>query len=692
MKKIIFFVLSFLICVVISGCNKSYGESDTTRKKFENVISTKESLYVDYEENLISYYAHGGNGTGVMMFYIVGSNLESEAGLASSDIEELQQSNFDNDRLKVVICTGGADEWWNDDIDSDEAAVYELFPGTDKLDKLTVLDNDNMADPETLTSFMDYVYENYSADYYSMVLWNHGGGAVLGYGEDERHNYDVLTMNELDEAFVNSKLISDGHKFEWIGFDACLMGMLEVADLFAPYSNYLIASEEVEAGDGWDYKCFDVLSNGENFTGDSAGKVIIDAYADYYDSYVWYKPEYSLSCLDLSKTDEVMNDFETFISVVEGDLLEGKYSTIARQRGRTKAFGIVNGSLCYDTVDLYNLTENMHSSYADEADALQSSLSEMIVYERTNINNANGIAIYFPYNNKLYAGDWVDEYRLNDFSDEYMQFVVNFTETFNGEPLTAWDDITNEDASVMIASDTGGSGNDIGDLGSMGSFSVHLSDEQAANYSGASISIWELNDRDEEYLAEGSYLLWISSKNVTLSDDGTLTASLANKHFVLGDTSGNQVDCCAANIEIGDGYAIYIIPIMATYKNSDGWLTSESYYIYVMVDDENPTGKIIGIYEDYDVNVNSLPQKKNIVLEQDAIISTFCFGRVIKYNDDGSMAPLNDWEHNSGWFDTFHLDGELTIDMVDINPDTEKVYIFDISDTQGNDYILNVVQ
>ncbi|MBQ9234530.1 MAG: hypothetical protein IJ167_10935, partial [Lachnospiraceae bacterium] len=507
MKKKIYLILSLIFCVMFSGCNNNYGESDNTKKKFENVISMKEKLHTDYEEKISNYTESKGDGNNVLMVYIVGSNLESEAGLASLDIEELQQSGFDNERLKVIICTGGADLWWNDDIDSDEVAVYELFSDTDELNKLTVLENDNMADSETLTSFIDYVYDNYGADYYSMVFWNHGGGAVLGYGEDERHNYDVLTMNEFDEAFADSKLISDGHKFEWIGFDACLMGMLEVADLFEPYSDYLIASEEVEAGDGWDYKCFDEISNGSNFSGDRAGKIIIDAYADYYDSYVWYKPEYSLSCLDLSKTDEVMNDFETFISVVEGDLLKGKYSTIARQRGRTKAFGIVNGSLCYDTVDLYNLTENMYLSYADEAEALQNSLSEMVVYERTNINNANGIAIYFPYDNKLYAGEWVDEYKLNDFSDEYMQFVVNFTETFNGEPLTTWDDITNEDAFVTIASDI--TGYDIGDLGSMGSFSVHLSDEQAANYSGASISIWELNDGDEEYLAEGSYLLWI---------------------------------------------------------------------------------------------------------------------------------------------------------------------------------------
>ena len=692
MKKKIYLIIGLAICFMLSGCNKEYGNDAETKQKFNNCKLEKESLLVKYEENLSTYYALSGNGTGVIMFYFVGSNLESEAGLASIDIEELQQSNFDNDKLKIVICTGGADEWWNENISSDEVALYEVYPGTDKLDKLTVLPEDNMAQAGTLTAFIDYVYENYDADFYSIVMWDHGGGAVLGYGGDERYNYDVLTMSELDEAFMNSEFISDGHKFEWVGFDACLMGMLEVADLFEPYSNYLIASEEVEAGDGWDYTCIGSLGKGVDLTGESAGKLIIDAYADYYDSYVWYTPEYSLSCLDLSKTEAVKDDFEEFISVIQTDLLNGKYSSIARKRGKTKAFGIVNSSLCYDTVDLYNLAENMYSDHSDEADALKAAISEMVVYERTNIKNANGVAIYFPYNNKLYAKEWVDEYNLYDFSNEYMQFVVNFTETFNGEPLTAWNDITNEDAEVVVTSEADTPENVVGDLGNMGSFSVQLNDEQAENYAASNLSIWELYEGEEYENFKGSYRLWISSTNSSLSDDGVLSGYIANKHFVLGDTSGNIVDCCAVEIDSGDGYVIYEIPVDVTYKKPDGKLISDNCYIHVQVDDENPTGKIIGIYNIENNQDNQLPQKKNAVIYQNSIVATFAFGRFIAYNDDGTMAPISEWEIASNYFGSFYLDGDLTVDMVDMDPDTEKVYVFNIRDTQGNTYTLDVVQ
>ena len=50
------------------------------------------------------------------------------------------------------------------------------------------------------SGFVDFAYQSYSADDYSMVLWNHGGGAILGYGADENYGYDALSMRELDEA------------------------------------------------------------------------------------------------------------------------------------------------------------------------------------------------------------------------------------------------------------------------------------------------------------------------------------------------------------------------------------------------------------------------------------------------------------------------------------------------------------
>lgn len=685
-KKINILLFFMLICLTLSGCkDENLGDSKSTKRRLANNHTQKLNLKSEFEENYNNYMVVSGEATELMLVYMVGSDLESEAGLASLDIEEMQKSGFSNDNLKVIICTGGANYWWNDEISKDEVAIYEVNSGVESLNKITVLNNDNMAEKDTLLAFLDYVYDNYEANYYSLVLWNHGGGAVLGYGCDEKYDYDSLSLSEMDEAFSMSHLYADGKKFEWIGFDACLMGMIEVAELCEPYANYLIASEEVIPGEGWDYKCLNKLSDGESFSGESAGIAIIDSYADYYGNYLWCNPEYTLSCLDLSKTEDVMNDFNELITVTENDLINGEYSNIARRRGNTKSFGIISEDLCYDCVDLYNLAENMEEAHYNEAKDLQNSLKEMVVYERNNVENAHGVAIYFPYNNKMYAEEWVDEYSLYNFSEPYLRFVKNFTETFNGAPLTAWD-LDNDDASVDISSDYNvGSGDDVGNIGSIGNFSVTLTDEQVENFAGASLQIWEIY----ENMDNGSYGLWINSSEVSLSDDGVLTSNISNKRFILKDTSGHEADCCAFEIERGSDYAVY-----QTYVKNYTDEESGFYVIEIKVDSDNPNGVITGIYpyDDSEDESNIFPAKKSVTFEQDSEISPFSFGRIIKFNDDGTVAPFDDWERNSGYFYGFYLNGDLYVDMVDIDPEIEKVYVYKITDTQGNTYMVNVIQ
>ncbi|MBQ8912730.1 MAG: hypothetical protein IJ054_01635, partial [Lachnospiraceae bacterium] len=361
----------------------------------------------------------------------------------------------------------------------------------------------------------------------------------------------------------------------------------------------------------------------------------------------------------------------------------------ARRRGNTKAFGIIDEDLCYDTVDVYNLAENMAEAHPGEASLLQSSLSEMVVYEKANVPNAHGVAVYFPYNNKLYAETWVDEYSMIGFSDTYMRFVRNFVETFYDAPLTDWE-LASEDAVVDYEESTAES---VGNIGSLGNFSIQLTDEQIANFASAKLEIWEII----ENVDNGGYAFWINSSEVSLSDDGMPSSTIANKRFILKDSSGNEASCCAFEIERGEGYAVYGVKVFISFLDDNGNYDMERYFqpytIYIRVDDENPNGVITGVYSNEEAeDGNLLPNKKNDILEQGCLIEPFEFGRVIKFNDDGSVAPYEEWELSSGLFYGFNLDGELLVDMVDINPDVEKVYVYCIIDTQGNSYVVNVIQ
>ena len=70
-----------------------------------------------------------------------------------------------------------------------------------------------------------------------------------------------------------------GQKFEFIGFDACLMAMLQVYGALYPYSNYMIASEEVIPASGWSYAAWlSQLTQNPAMSGREVSQSIVSTY------------------------------------------------------------------------------------------------------------------------------------------------------------------------------------------------------------------------------------------------------------------------------------------------------------------------------------------------------------------------------------------------------------------------------
>ena len=133
-----------------------------------------------------------------------------------------------------------------------------------------------------LTRFLDFARENYPAESYGLILWDHGGGPMVGFGMDTAYKGDGLTLPELREALEQSAF-KDDSKLEWLAFDACLMASLEVAALLSPYARYMIASQEALPGYGFDYAFLKSLSS-SGLTGTEAGRAIIDHTYAYYEA------------------------------------------------------------------------------------------------------------------------------------------------------------------------------------------------------------------------------------------------------------------------------------------------------------------------------------------------------------------------------------------------------------------------
>ena len=181
----------------------------------------------------------GGEDTVTIMVYMLGTDLESRGGMATADLNEMVYANV-SDKVNIIVETGGTKKWQNNVISSTTNQRYKVTSeGVIRLEDN--LGRKSMVDPDTLTDFIKYASDKFPADRNILVMWDHGGGSLTGYGYDEYVPGDHMTLDEISDA-----LTAAGTTFDIIGFDACLMGTLETAMVLEPHADYMIASEEVE--------------------------------------------------------------------------------------------------------------------------------------------------------------------------------------------------------------------------------------------------------------------------------------------------------------------------------------------------------------------------------------------------------------------------------------------------------------
>lgn len=188
-----------------------------------------------------------------IMIYMCGADLESENGLASGDIYEILKVNNQPDDVNIIIETGGANSW---------SSSYGYGISSTKLERWHVenrslvkddsLSYASMGLTSTFQSFLEWGITNYPADRMGVIMWNHGGG-MKGVCYDEKKSDDNLLTDEVVSAVSGAYTNTGTTKLEWIGYDACLMQVQDIASMNSDYFNYMIASEESEAGYGWDY-------------------------------------------------------------------------------------------------------------------------------------------------------------------------------------------------------------------------------------------------------------------------------------------------------------------------------------------------------------------------------------------------------------------------------------------------------
>ena len=380
---------------------------------------------LDWEEDIPPEEQGNASDTYTLMLYMCASDLESECGFATEDLNEIMYG-YTAGNLNVIVQTGGTAEWQNTVVADDRCQRYQVTE-----DGLELVDDSlgmqNMADSATLTDFIQYCSSNYAADHYGLVLWDHGGGVVGGYGYDENFGGDSMSLTEMSRALGDASVHLD-----MLGFDACLMANFETCLMAAPYADYLIASEEPEPGCGWYYTDWiGKLSENCGIPPKRYGRQIID---DYITESGWDSPSmYStLGMFDLQQvTQKLLPALSQFSDDAVQQLSAGEYRRISQSRSNTRA--VYQSEL--DHIDLLDYAQHSQSETADQ---LEQAVSDCVVYYRETENGSgdNCLYILFPYYD-LSALDMLEEmYQTLGYDDAYPAFLEQFANVMAGGQIS----------------------------------------------------------------------------------------------------------------------------------------------------------------------------------------------------------------------------------------------------------------
>lgn len=405
-KAISLLLTAALTIPVLSGCldmdltEDSSDESSKTSAS-DNTVSGLSMSVSDSDGKMTISRAEkknkpmGEKDTWSIFVYLCGTDLESNGDSnATSDIGQMLDAEF-GDNVKFVIQTGGTAEWMNDMFSTDETERY-VIQGQD-IELVESLPLANMGEADTLRSFLSWGVEEYPAEKMGVIFWDHGSGSINGVCFDELNDDDSLSLPEINYAF-SEVYAGMTDQFEFVGFDACLMGTAEAANILSTYSRYMYASQECEPGSGWDYTAIgNAVSDKPSQNGGELGKIVADS---FYKECQQTDEEKgcTLTVVDLQKTDDFIVAFNDFSKELYNASLNGSNLTsIVRNINGADNFGGNNKTEGYtNMVDIGGILDGC-SDIADPDKALKA-LQECIVYNKTGSDHkhASGLSVYYP--------------------------------------------------------------------------------------------------------------------------------------------------------------------------------------------------------------------------------------------------------------------------------------------------------
>lgn len=376
MKKIFYgLLLALVIVFALSTC----GGADTAATDADADTDTEWAVY----------------------WYLCGSDLETNYGAATNDLVELLSVELP-EHVKVVIQTGGANTWQNEVISAEKHQRY-LYD-REGLKLLEEIPAASMGDPGTLEGFLSFARKSYPAKRTMVTLWNHGGGSVHGVTFDEQFEMDALTLPEMRQAFrAVFKENSQNQPIDIIGFDACLMATVDTAHTFSDLAHYMVASEEVEPGNGWLYSGFlGALADHPLMTPLELAKRICDSYLEGCEL-AGTQDIITLSVINLSQISRMTEAYDRFGREALAGAVDdpGFFARFSRIAGSVENYGgNTREQGYYNMADLGHLARSSAGLLPEASGQVLSALADCVEYKVNGKyrQEATGLSCYYSYN------------------------------------------------------------------------------------------------------------------------------------------------------------------------------------------------------------------------------------------------------------------------------------------------------
>jgi hypothetical protein len=310
-------------------------------------------------------------------------------------------------------------------------------------------------DPHSLISCCKWAIETCPAYEYALILWDHGTGIIdprngrilssydlfiynptsskyelnrltnyLDLMESENWQYrgicwddttgNYLTNDDLEYALrIISKKLLKGKKLAILGFDACLMSMIEIAHIAKKYANIMVSSQEVILGPGWNYKHVLSLFQNNSHSPIIFAQRMVDAYRQAYQTIT---DDYTLAAISLDKVTMLEKNITEVAGLLEDCLKNQKSNSVKKaiQVSKNKKYCTHFDEPSYIDIDhfYHNLLNNIKSfkltdsqkttKHTNKLKVLleqgRALIQEAVIANETgeNLLRAAGISIYFP--------------------------------------------------------------------------------------------------------------------------------------------------------------------------------------------------------------------------------------------------------------------------------------------------------